>query len=452
MKAAELRQTPPGLIFRACLCALAVIAAAIAVYLTWASIRGTAVVGCSGESEISCDAVLSSRWAKWLGIPVGLGAVGVYAVIAVASCLIGAAALRRHQRTAWAFLIGGATLVTLSALWFIALQVFDVKALCPYCMVMHVCGMVIAVLLLLRVPVGRDRVTTEGGAMVEPRHAGRSIAVALLGFLVLIAGQLLAPDGLGIQPITAERPAHADVDPMPDEITMVDDDSTTDVDESVYDDTMPVPDDTNDDGAVEEPAGPQRAIVLLAGRYKMNAYEEPILGKPDAPTVIVKLFDYTCYHCRHMHQKLEEAQVRYGDRLAVIVAPVPLNQMCNKYVKRTIRQHLYACQYVVYALRVWRADRAAFKRYHDWLFEPERPPNPKEAHDFAIELVGQEAFDKVAPDPWIRKTVQRNTRIHDRSIGRGLPKIVTRQYVEALQPHQLFKFLERKLKINQSDR
>ena len=32
MKAAELRQTPPGLIFRACLCALAVIAAAIAVY------------------------------------------------------------------------------------------------------------------------------------------------------------------------------------------------------------------------------------------------------------------------------------------------------------------------------------------------------------------------------------------------------------------------------------
>src|SRR6185436_20735339 len=45
-------------------------------YLAWTSLTGNAVAGCGPDS--SCDKVLHSRWAYWLGIPVSLPALLIY--------------------------------------------------------------------------------------------------------------------------------------------------------------------------------------------------------------------------------------------------------------------------------------------------------------------------------------------------------------------------------------
>ena len=113
-----------------------------------------------------------------------------------------------------------------------------------------------------------------------------------------------------------------------------------------------------------------------------------IVGSPDAKFVIVKLYDYSCRHCRKMHRYLEQARGRYGDQLAIVLAPVPLNRSCNRLWVTDNRHHKFSCLYAQLARAVWLERREQFEDFHNWLMEGEHVPSPSEAKQRAAAILG----------------------------------------------------------------
>lgn len=159
-----------------CLCCVAL---GISGYLTWAALNKSGVAGCGG-SVFSCDHVLSSRWSNWFSVPVATGALGLYAVTIGALSFCGAKASETQRRFALRILTMSGLAAGLAAIWFISLQVFSIGHYCSYCLGAHSCGLIIAIAILWKRPLG-TRST-----------AAFSIA-SMAGIAVLIGGQLLTP-------------------------------------------------------------------------------------------------------------------------------------------------------------------------------------------------------------------------------------------------------------------
>jgi protein-disulfide isomerase len=166
-------------------------------------------------------------------------------------------------------------------------------------------------------------------------------------------------------------------------------------------------------------AGPQskpaRQFSIYTGKFQLNLDEEPLIGPPTAPHVMVSLFDYTCHHCRAMHGYLTQAHRTFSNQLAIVNLPMPLESSCNRMVKRTYPAHTNACEYARIGLAVWRANRKFSAQFDDWIFAPPPPPPLAEARRYAAELVGQAAFAETLEQQWIDNQILRNVAIYEAS-------------------------------------
>jgi protein-disulfide isomerase len=184
------------------------------------------------------------------------------------------------------------------------------------------------------------------------------------------------------------------------------------------------PGDDRSAAAVQAAAAPPRTLPLLGGKVKLRVDEQLLLGPPAAEMLLVTLFDYTCPHCRAMHFQLRAARAHYGDRLGLILIPIPLNSGCNSAIDATSPQHDYACHYARLALVVWKHNREAFPQFHDWLFEPLDAPPPGVARRRAAELVSNQPLNEAILDPWVDNRLRDCVALY-RSYGGGqIPKIV----------------------------
>ena len=172
--------------------ALPVIAFCLSAYLAWTSLMQVPAYGCSGERSLfDCGHVLGSRWGKWLGIPVaGVGLV-VYSALAGLCWVIGN---RSHvvPSALRALLVLLVTLAAGSGLWFLWIQLFQIRQICPYCMVIHGCGIGLALYLI--VEAWREARTTGSSRRFPLAFVGGCIPLALL-----IAGQLAFPGSAMIE-------------------------------------------------------------------------------------------------------------------------------------------------------------------------------------------------------------------------------------------------------------
>jgi uncharacterized membrane protein len=269
-------------------------------YLAWVSLSGGAVAGCGPAS--ACHTVLSTRWAYWLGIPVSIPALLVYSCMLAASFWLSPHRSAYEQLRAWQVLVPGAVAIAGAGLWFIALQVFVIKAICPFCMTAHGCALLAAGLLLSHLPshAARQHVgaseelrpsnreqrrnlprqnKSAGAARKEtspptPALNGPSLLSrarvfqlslgALAGVALLIVGQLLhQPKQYQTVAVAAGIKTNA-------------------------------------------PAPSVRLFQVFDGEFELNLDEVPLVGRPDAPRVMVSLFDYTCHFCRELHGPLRK--------------------------------------------------------------------------------------------------------------------------------------------------
>jgi len=524
---------------------LALTATVTAGYLAWISLGSEGPkIGCGGLPGIGCQEVLSERqWAYWLGVPVSVPAVGVYALIFLASCLVGRrTSAETASRARWALVLL-TILAAGSAIWFVGLLVFAVEGLCPYCLIVHTCGLTIAALTLPKIPLmqsdsreqwygamngvlgGASTQSTEKTLPVEftPAAVCWAGGLAVGGLTLLIGIQLAFPPATFIEespddvvsgkldpetadvlagggaptepresespgttspqrPITRPQPPKErlpnQLDPSPGEAAqeppsdppnerppVEDPDSSVKPalpgalsPESPTATTghSPLP------GGDPPPPSPRtkvRHVNLFADRFQVNTYGHPILGDPAAEHVVVKLFDYTCRHCRNLDKYLDAARTRYGDQLAIVVLPVPMNSKCNKYLGSgpPHPHHRNACELAQLGMAVWFAAPEKFEAYHHWLFEPGESRPVDEATEHAAELIGRSALRRQLAGSTIGQSIDAYTdlsrKINVNSDG-GIPKLLTPSHAISCQlgsPKELFDILQRNYDLEPID-
>jgi len=356
---------------------VALLGLGISLFLAHSALSTGHVAGC-GDGDggaFACDIVLQSPWARWLGLPVSLGAVAVYLLMLGTTLYLDSNTMPAWRRSAWALLVLLSMAASGAALWFLGLLLFKMDAVCHYCITVHVCSLSYATLVFLRQPLPWK--PTLGFA-----------SAGLWGVVLLVGGQWLFPPQLPFHWAQAIpiRPAKKEPVFLVRHLT------------------------TWRNPAPPKSKSKPRRLRYGHGVIQIDTDARPILGSPDAPTVLVEMFDYTCHYCREMHRHLEAVRETYGDQVAVIVVPVPYNHKCNRWIRKTPAAHQEGCEIARLALAVWHVAPQKFPEYHRWLLETPKSRTTAEARQYAVTLIGQEALQQATQD-W-QRVIRRELKIN----------------------------------------
>ena len=366
-----------------------------AAYLAWVSIHHGAAAGCGPES--GCNAVLQSRWAYWLGLPVSVPAALVYVALLAATVLLQINPAPDDQRGSWAAIIFLSVLVAGAAFWFVSLQVFVIQSFCKYCLTAHACGFAAALLCLLNIPYATDPDTpmwaTGSGKRGVPRSAALLLVVlGLGGVAVLAGGQLLVQKQRNVVKVLATLPAPVVSNAPPTAPSLP---------------AEIVPSSPN----ARRPA--THTLSLYNGEFVFQFQELPLLGSPDAPQVLVSLMDYTCIHCRQLHSILTQASQQFSNQLGIVCLPVALSPDCNPYIARANgHANTNACAFAHLGLAVWRAKPSVHREFDDWMMTGPKPPSYEQARQRAVQLVGAEKLAAALADPWITQQILTDSKLY----------------------------------------
>lgn len=403
-------------------------------YLAWSSLTSSPVAGCSGGSVFDCSHVLHSRWSSVASVPVSLPAMATHGLIL--AMLFWDAKSERLSQIRWRLVGFAALLAGGAAIWFTALQIFALGHLCKYCLVAHAGGLVVAGAFLVSRPVSTS--------------ALKWITLAATGSLAGMIGLQLAaepPQTFEVIEYTGPQPA------VIDSVTPGDDSVPPAVDGESGDDELFAPPASADlqsafqlqierwqseslprlVNAIANPATlllaqveataekPKASATILNG-VKLHTDAWPLVGDPDAKMVFVEMFDYTCPHCRETHQSLSAARKHFGDDLAMIALPVPMDQSCNPTVQSTPAEHRDACDLAKLAIAVWLVDHAKFAEFHDYLFDSQ--PNYANAMTHAATLVDKDKLHGVLQGSVPSDYISKHVSLYKRAGAGTIPKLL----------------------------
>ncbi len=310
--------------------------------------------GCGISDD--CGVLAATRWATWFGWPVAWLGVGVYVSVLLAVASLGMPG--GHRPLAQRLLEVMAVVVAAAAAWFTWLQGQVIGRWCSGCILVHLCGLLLAALVLRRHRACRG---TPGGGW------GGRLLLGLCCLAVLITGQRA---GAGPRHrITAIERLEVDVPAV-----------TVD-----------------------------RAVRLPGSGLVVSTRDAPLLGSPAAKDVAVLWFDYTCGLCRH-HAADTHAQVATDSDLAIILLPVPMHPDCNAVMPAAEPGKPAACELARLALVVWRYAPEHFAEFHMQLMScppallqrhPAYPcmPAPSAAHLWAAQWLGRRQLEYALADP-----------------------------------------------------
>ena len=438
---------------RTAVAVLALVAAALAAYLTYGSFTHQVMAGCDGTGQVDCNVVLSSSWSRFIGIPVALGGLLAYVPIFAMSWFAGS---RDPLAIRWI----GTTITALALLavgagaWFTFVQLVFLGKFCWYCLSTHFCGLIIAGLVVWSVialrkgglnasqslaaipgmppaiPGTRARSSSNGPSL----GIAAGFAVSLLA--ILIAGQVFFPtQTYGIEKKVALTQTINMTDAGPSAISPVSDPKAhvvnrvtpTEDPHAISLETSASPSDkavesTNvaaDHASVPDVPMPvegpakKREVKLLNGTLTIDMYSQAVLGSPEAPYVVVEMVDYMCPHCRAMHKNIKLALDRYGDQLAVVIMPVPLELECNKQMMQTDPTHRGSCKLARLAVSVAKINLTAFHDFHNWMLADEKkPPSVSDAVQRAWELVNRKRLAEFTDSDATKNRIQQDISLY----------------------------------------
>ncbi len=362
-------------------------------YLAWVAIHNGPAAGCGSGS--GCNAVLQSRWAYWLGLPVSVPAVLVYLALLGSTVLLQKRPSPDDQRGSWAAIIVLSVVVTGSAFWFVSLQVFVIQSFCKYCLTAHVCGLAAALICLSNIPYATEPDTpmwsTGSGKRGVPRRAVLSLVlVGLAGITVLAGGQILVQKERNVVKVVKNTG------------------SVVNTNQPLQSVGLP---------AEIVPSSPNaqliapRTLSLYSNQFLIKLDEVPVMGSRDAPHVIVCLLDYTCTHCRALHPILTQVSQQFSHQLTIVCLPVSLSPKCNPFIHQNWGDP-DACEYARLGLAVWRAKPAAHREFEDWLFTGAEAPPMDQARARAAQIIGADKLEAALVDPWVTEQIQTDCKIH----------------------------------------
>jgi uncharacterized membrane protein len=388
--------TPAWLKCARMLLAIAMLAAG---YLAWVAIHNGPAAGCGAGS--GCNAVLQSRWAYWLGVPVSVPAFLVYVALFGSTLLLQKRSSPDDQRGSWAAIIVLSVVIVGSAFWFVSLQIFVIQSFCKYCLTAHICGFAAALLCLTNIPYATEPDTpmwsTGSGKWGVPRRAMVSLLlVGLTGIGVLAGGQLLVQKERNVVKVAKAATAPVIV-------------SSNTNQSSAQTGVQP---------AEIVPSSPNaqliapRTLSLYSNEFLIKFDDVPMLGSRDAPHVIVCLLDYTCSHCRALYPILVQMSQQFSNQLGVVCLPVSLSPKCNPYIPSDFKVGPEACEYARLGLAVWHAKPEVHRQFNDWLFADVKAPPLDQAREYAAKLVGADKLNTALGDKWVEQQLQTDCKIH----------------------------------------
>lgn len=399
-------------------------------YLAWASLTSSPVAGCGGGSVFDCSHVLHSRWSTVLGVPVSVAAVALHASVLTLLMLrptTPAAEQRRWRMIGFAAIAAGG-----AALWFIGLQIFALAHYCPYCLVAHVAGLTLAAAFLWSRPVSRSWLagaSASGLLSVAGLIGLQTMNVAPQTFEVIEHAPSKAagvPAAGGTEAATEELelfapPAGADlqtsVPTLPSQFDWLAQLTPQLVAAIVQPTTLLSAQVGTTPPAA--PAAPERKMVQILNGTQLATSDWPLIGNPDAEIVFVEMFDYTCPHCQRTHQAIEGARAKYGDRMAVIMLPVPLDGKCNP---ATTSSNANACELAKLAIALWRVDRNQFEHFHDYVMESK--PSYQQALAHAGTMVDPTQLQSMLAHSLPSDYIKRHVALYQRCGGGSIPKLL----------------------------
>ena len=425
---------------------ISAIAVILSVYLAWVAFSTGKVAGCGGGNFFDCSPILRSKWSTLFGVPISVPAIVLYAT--VLGLLMVPSTLSRISDYRWSLISFAAFTAGLSAIWFIGLQFIWLRHLCPYCLGVHACGLVMMGLIAWMAPAGRSM-------------TWRLAALATLPVGLLIVSQISMPERENFElfqhdggksevfpastiPQSGNSRTGEDVDqifesplftsPLTEKESAYQPNNALQLrmgiiallNPSVWLSCQTVSPSVGQalkkSQRTELGDSNKRRTTKILNDVALDVGQWPLLGKPDAKYVFVEMLDYTCQHCQNTHTAIRGAMERYGDELAVIVLPVPLNVSCNAHVKTTHAQHSESCLLAKVAIAVWHLEPEKFGDYHNWLFESKA--TYAVALNHAALVVGEDRLrmelQSTVPSEYIAKIVE----LYRRAGAGAVPKIM----------------------------
>ena len=354
---------------------IAALAVMLSTWLAWIGISGQQVPGCG---KAGCDELFSSRWSGWLGLPVGIPAVSLYLSLLLITFTFSQRVPERVRTAGWSLALILAASAAGVGCWFFVLQ-WWMATICSFCLAVHLCGIVLVVILWAQAQIN-----------IRQRVAATCLGGVGAGVFAVIQG-IISPS-----PAMQYERVHRAVDEVPWVIQS----STAPLDPSV---------------------------LVMGGRVQIHLNSRPLLGSSEAQHLIVELVDYTCVHCRKMHQQLKKIQRQMGPKsLAVVLINVPLDPACNRFKEATSQRHADACGLAKLALAVWRLAPSRFLEYHEWLFEVPQIRSFVAAKQQASVLCGRVALDQELRNHRLEMILSENVDLYGLA-GRGIvPKLILR--------------------------
>ncbi len=317
------------------------------------------------------EGILASLWARWIAdVPIGWILVAAYGLT------LGGLLLTRSRRVSpwragWKLVSVFAVALLAVSVCLLAAGIVTEQTNLRAWLIVNGVGVATSLMLLVYLAGARRAEASTAGQGLSLASADRLIYG--LTVAVLLVGPTAAPQWLG---------EAAEQHPMAEY-------RRTTAFGRTYFDTGP---------------GPERHYVTEYDA-EVRPHQAPVLGSPEAEQFLFFWFDYTDPYCRAVDKQLVEVREHFGDRLAVVPVPFPLNGSCNpdQMFEPTAEANAEACDYARLALGVWKAKPEAFESFHEWLFAPERVPPVEQARARAEELVGANALDRVLADPQLNR-------------------------------------------------
>jgi len=252
---------------------------------------------CNVSSQVNCDFVLTSMFAKILGIPLAWLALLTHgALTVIALVAIGASDRPRRVLLARLVVLGGIGSAIFSA--YMAFVSFTVlRTVCLMCMGLYAAaaGQFIAALMLPRA------FGAESGGRT-PLFARNVLPMAAAAMFVATAAFGRYGWTAGSTPAAIEGRSLAEL---------------RNADPEFY------------DWYVAQPVS-----TSLAARATQDTAK--------APVVIVEFSDFQCAYCRRNRELIRDLETRHPDILRVVHRHFPLDPTCNEAVEQSI--HPYACR------------------------------------------------------------------------------------------------------------
>jgi protein-disulfide isomerase len=316
--------------------------------------------------------VLNSRWSAIGGtFPVSGLAIGAYLALLVAGFFTGPHSDAALRRLAWSVMLVLSGAIAGSAIWFIIVQQWFIGSFCRYCITTHITGLLLSALICWR-------------AFIAFRHDPPTLNFQRFKTMGLAGAGLILAGGMAVSQISFTLPANS---------------------------------------------GTGDAAINL---FPIDYRTAPMIGDRNALYKVIMLFDYNCPHCQKIHAMLKHVVKQYGNKLAFVLCPTPLNTQCNPYIPQDIAAFKNSCDLAKIGLAVWKASHDAFDVFDSWMFRDEpgsawQPRGLPAARAKAVELIGQSDFDKAASDPWMHEYLQQCVQRYEQTTRNGkggVPKLV----------------------------